>query len=177
MKVSGSSATAPLLRAMTPRSLALFRSHRRDAERIATELILPDQIDVDFNSIGGLDHIISSLQESVIAPLRYPELFRSSGSLLGAPKGVLLFGPPGTGKTMLAKALAKESGATFINMHVSTMMNKWFGESNKLVSALFSLAAKLQPTIIFIDEIDSFMRSRAGGDHEATNMMKAEFMT
>ncbi|CAO1628247.1 unnamed protein product [Parajaminaea phylloscopi] len=146
-------------------------------EQIATELILPSQIEVDFDSIGGLENIISSLQESVIAPLCYPDLFSSSGSLLGAPKGVLLFGPPGTGKTMLAKALAKESGATFINMHVSTLTNKWFGESNKLVAALFSLARKLQPSIVFIDEIDSFMRERQGGDHEVTGMMKAEFMT
>lgn len=149
-------------------------------EQIATELILPSQITVDFNSIGGLDGIISSLQESVIAPLCYPQLFANASGrngLLGAPKGVLLFGPPGTGKTMLAKALAKESGATFINMHVSTLTNKWFGESNKLVAALFSLARKLQPSIIFIDEIDSFLRERATGDHEVTGMMKAEFMT
>jgi SpoVK/Ycf46/Vps4 family AAA+-type ATPase len=78
---------------------------------------------------------------------------------------------------MTAKALAKESGATFINLHVSTMTDKWFGESQKLVNALFSLAKKLQPTIIFIDEIDSFLRERKSQDHEATSMMKAEFMT
>lgn len=146
-------------------------------EQISAELILPEDIPVDFQSIGGLDGIISSLQESVIAPLCYPELFANASGLLGAPKGVLLYGPPGTGKTMLAKALAKESGATFINMHVSTLTNKWFGESNKLVAALFSLARKLQPSIIFIDEIDSFLRERATGDHEVTGMMKAEFMT
>ncbi|CAO1623642.1 unnamed protein product [Sympodiomycopsis kandeliae] len=146
-------------------------------EQIASELILPSQIEVDFDSIGGLEQIISSLQESVIAPLCQPDLFSQGSDLLSAPKGVLLFGPPGTGKTMLAKALAKESGATFINMHVSTLTNKWFGESNKLVAALFSLARRLQPAIIFIDEIDSFMSTRSSGDHEVTAMMKAEFMT
>ena len=78
---------------------------------------------------------------------------------------------------MLAKALAKESGATFINLHVSTLTEKYFGESQKLVHALFSLAQKLAPTIIFIDEIDSFLRERSRGDHEATGMMKAEFMS
>ena len=78
---------------------------------------------------------------------------------------------------MLAKALAKESGATFINIAASVLTNKWFGESNKLVAGLFSLARKTQPCIIFIDEIDSFLRERSSGDHEATAMMKAEFMT
>jgi len=78
---------------------------------------------------------------------------------------------------MLAKSLAKESGATFINVTVSTLTNKWYGESNKLVHALFSLARKVQPAIVFIDEIDCFLRERGKGDHEVTGMMKAEFMT
>jgi len=78
---------------------------------------------------------------------------------------------------MLAKALAKESGATFINIAASVLTNKWFGESNKLVAGLFSLAQKTQPSIIFIDEIDSFLRERSKDDHEATTMMKVEFMT
>jgi len=107
----------------------------------------------------------------------YPNLFNNSSILAGAPKGVLPFGPSGCGKTMLAKALAKEPGATFINVAISSLTNKWFGESNKLVSGLFSLAQKTQPCIIFIDEIDSFLRERSRGDHEATAMMKAEFMT
>lgn len=78
---------------------------------------------------------------------------------------------------MLAKALAKESGATFINIAASVLTNKWYGESNKLVAGLFSLARKTQPSIVFIDEIDSFLRERTKGDHEVTGMMKAEFMT
>ena len=78
---------------------------------------------------------------------------------------------------MLAKALAKESGATFINIAVSSLANKWYGESNKLIDGLFSLARKCQPSIIFIDEIDAFLRERSSGDHEVTSMMKAEFMT
>ncbi|KAF9464210.1 P-loop containing nucleoside triphosphate hydrolase protein [Collybia nuda] len=144
---------------------------------VANEVIHPDDIHVQFSDIGGLDPIISSLRESIIYPLLYPNLFTSSSSLLGAPKGVLLFGPPGCGKTMLAKALAKESGATFINIAASVLTNKWYGESNKLVAGLFSLARKTQPSIIFIDEIDSFLRERTKGDHEVTGMMKAEFMT
>ncbi|KAI0770644.1 AAA-domain-containing protein [Fomes fomentarius] len=144
--------------------------------QIASEIIHPDDIEVGFSDIGGLEPIISSLRESVIFPLRFPHLF-SSSALLGAPKGVLLFGPPGCGKTMLAKALAKESGATFINIAASVLTNKWYGESNKLVAGLFSLARKAQPSIVFIDEIDSFLRERTKGDHEVTGMMKAEFMT
>ncbi|KAG6834734.1 hypothetical protein H0H93_007766, partial [Arthromyces matolae] len=143
---------------------------------VANEVIHPDDISVRFSDIGGLEPIISSLRESIIYPLLYPNLF-SASSLLGAPKGVLLFGPPGCGKTMIAKALAKESGATFINIAASVLTNKWYGESNKLVAGLFSLARKTQPSIIFIDEIDSFLRERTKGDHEVTGMMKAEFMT
>ncbi|TFK40486.1 ATPase [Crucibulum laeve] len=146
-------------------------------KKVANEVIHPDDIHVQFSDIGGLDPIISSLRESIIYPLLYPDLFTSSSSLLGTPKGVLLFGPPGCGKTMLAKALAKESGATFINIAASVLTNKWYGESNKLVAGLFSLARKTQPSIIFIDEIDSFLRERTSGDHEVTGMMKAEFMT
>ncbi|KAJ7874216.1 P-loop containing nucleoside triphosphate hydrolase protein [Mycena olivaceomarginata] len=146
------------------------------AGTVANEVIHPDDITTKFSDIGGLDAIVSSLRESIIYPLVYPNLF-SSSSLLGSPKGVLLYGPPGCGKTMLAKALAKESGATFINIAASVLTNKWFGESNKLVAALFKLARKTQPSIIFIDEIDSFLRERSSGDHEVTGMMKAEFMT
>ncbi|RUS28164.1 P-loop containing nucleoside triphosphate hydrolase protein [Jimgerdemannia flammicorona] len=146
-------------------------------EIIATEVVHPNEIKVTFDQIGGLDPIIQDLKESVIFPLRYPQLFTSASGLLGAPKGVLLYGPPGCGKTMLAKALARESNATFINLHISTLTDKWFGESNKLVSALFSLARKLQPSIVFIDEIDSFLRERRSNDHEITGMMKAEFMS
>ncbi|GAA6037390.1 hypothetical protein JCM8097_008546 [Rhodosporidiobolus ruineniae] len=146
-------------------------------EIIASEVVAADDIQVTFNDVGGLDPIIGQLREAVIFPLMYPQLFDSAAGLFGAPKGVLLYGPPGCGKTMLAKALAKESGATFINMKVSTLTDKWFGESNKLVAALFSLARKLQPSIIFIDEIDSFLRERSRADHEVTGMMKAEFMS
>ncbi|KAJ1912434.1 mitochondrial dynamin GTPase Msp1 [Tieghemiomyces parasiticus] len=144
---------------------------------ILTEVIHPDDIDVTFEQVGGLDLIIGDLKESVIFPLNYPELFTSPSGLLGSPKGILLYGPPGCGKTMLAKALARESGATFINLHMSTLLDKWFGESNRLVNAVFSLAQKLQPAIIFIDEIDSFLRDRKSNDHEVTSMMKAEFMS
>ncbi|WCJ32450.1 P-loop containing nucleoside triphosphate hydrolases superfamily protein [Euphorbia peplus] len=142
---------------------------------IACDVINPDCIDVEFDSIGGLETIKQALYELVILPLRRPELF-SYGKLLGPQKGVLLYGPPGTGKTMLAKAIARESGAVFINVRISNLMSKWFGDAQKLVAAVFSLAYKLQPAIIFIDEVDSFLGQRRASDHEALTNMKTEFM-
>lgn len=146
-------------------------------ETIAGEVISPKDIPVSFDDIGGLDSIIEELREGIIYPLTMPHLYTSHSSLLSAPSGVLLYGPPGCGKTMLAKALAKESGACFINLHISTLTEKWYGDSNKLVAAVFSLARKLQPTIVFIDEIDAVLGQRRSGEHEASGMVKAEFMT
>uniref|UniRef100_A0A8B9K4U6 ATPase family AAA domain containing 1a n=1 Tax=Astyanax mexicanus TaxID=7994 RepID=A0A8B9K4U6_ASTMX len=80
-------------------------------------------------------------------------------------------------RTLIAKATAKASGCRFINLQASTLTDKWYGESQKLTAAVFSLAVKLQPCIIFIDEIDSFLRNRSSLDHEATAMMKAQFMS
>ena len=77
----------------------------------------------------------------------------------------------------MAKALAHESGATFINLHISTLTEKWYGDSNKIVNAVFSLARKLQPSIVFIDEIDAVLGQRRSQEHEASGMVKAEFMT
>jgi ATP-dependent 26S proteasome regulatory subunit len=138
------------------------------------EVVAPEDIPVGFEDIGGLEDIIEELKESVIYPLTMPHLYSSTSSLLAAPSGVLLYGPPGCGKTMLAKALAHESGACFINLHISTLTEKWYGDSNKLVAAVFSLARKLQPAIVFIDEIDAVLGQRRSGEHEASGMVKAE---
>ncbi|KAK7423786.1 mitochondrial dynamin GTPase Msp1 [Neonectria magnoliae] len=144
---------------------------------VALEMVPPQDISVGFDDIGGLDTIIEELKESVIYPLTMPHLYSHAAPLLSAPSGVLLYGPPGCGKTMLAKAVAHESGASFINLHISTLTEKWYGDSNKIVRAVFSLARKMQPAIIFIDEIDAVLGTRRSGEHEASGMVKAEFMT
>ncbi|XP_030241877.1 ATPase family AAA domain-containing protein 1 [Drosophila navojoa] len=142
---------------------------------IASHLIAPADIDVSWSDIAGLDSVIQELRESVVLPVRHRDLFQRS-QLWRPPKGVLLYGPPGCGKTLIAKAMAKEAGMRFINLDVALLTDKWYGESQKLAAAVFTLAHKLQPCIIFIDEIESFLRMRATADHEATAMMKTQFM-
>ncbi|KAF3789758.1 Spastin [Nymphaea thermarum] len=145
-------------------------------KRIRPEVIPASEIGVTFADIGGIEEIKESIQELVMLPLRRPDLFK--GGLLKPCRGILLFGPPGTGKTMLAKAIAKEAGASFINVSMSTITSKWFGEDEKNVRALFTLAAKVSPTIIFVDEVDSMLGQRSRvGEHEAMRKIKNEFMT
>ncbi|RVW43119.1 putative AAA domain-containing protein C24B10.10c [Vitis vinifera] len=145
-------------------------------KRIRPEVIPASEIGVTFADIGAMDEIKESLQELVMLPLRRPDLFE--GGLLKPCRGILLFGPPGTGKTMLAKAIANEAGASFINVSMSTITSKWFGEDEKNVRALFTLAAKVSPTIIFVDEVDSMLGQRTRvGEHEAMRKIKNEFMT
>ncbi|RZC41256.1 AAA and/or Mg chelatase domain containing protein [Asbolus verrucosus] len=143
---------------------------------IASQLIDPSAIDVTFADIAGLDNIIESIKTEIILPLLTYPIMRQKFRHFQPPKGVLLHGPPGCGKTMIAKATAKEAGARFINLAIPTLTDKWYGESQKYALAVFTLAQKLQPCIIFVDEIDTFLRSRRITDHEVTAMMKAQFM-
>jgi SpoVK/Ycf46/Vps4 family AAA+-type ATPase len=147
-------------------------------KQLLSEVIPPEEINVSFDDIGALEVVKNTLHEVVILPLQRPELFMR-GALTKPTKGLLMFGPPGTGKTMLAKAVACESGAHFINVNMSAITSKWFGEGERLVRALFGLAHKLSPSVIFVDEIDSFLskRGQSSNEHEALRKMKNEFMT
>jgi len=148
---------------------------------LANLVVDPATIQVRWSDSAGLDKEIQLIKETVILPIKRWELFQQSNSkLISVPKGVLFSGPPGVGKTMLAKAIAKESGCIFINVQVSILFDMYYGESQKYTQAIFSLANKLNvfgPVIIFIDEIDSLLRSRSAGDHESTQLMKAAFMS
>ncbi|XP_020273503.1 uncharacterized protein LOC109848433 isoform X2 [Asparagus officinalis] len=145
-------------------------------KRLLVDVIPSNEIGVTFDDIGALENVKDTLKELVMLPLQRPELF-CRGQLTKPCKGILLFGPPGTGKTMLAKAVATEAGANFINISMSSITSKWFGEGEKYVKAVFSLASKIAPSVIFVDEVDSMLGRRENpGEHEAMRKMKNEFM-
>ena len=129
--------------------------------------------DVTYDDIGGIDDQIREVREAVEDPLENPEQFETVG--VEPPSGVLLHGPPGTGKTMLAKAVANESNATFIKMAGSELVRKFIGEGARLVRDLFELAADREPAVIFIDEIDAVASkrtdSKTSGDAEVQRTM------
>lgn len=143
------------------------------AKQIFNEIVVQGD-EVHWNDVAGLDVAKKALKEAVVYPFLRPDLFMG---LREPARGMLLFGPPGTGKTMLARAVATESRSTFFAISASSLTSKWLGESEKLVRALFSLAKALAPSIIFVDEIDSLLSSRGGSsEHESTRRIKTEFL-
>ena len=143
------------------------------AKQIFNEIVVQGD-EVHWDDVAGLDVAKKALKEAVVYPFLRPDLFMG---LREPARGMLLFGPPGTGKTMLARAVATESRSTFFAISASSLTSKWLGESEKLVRALFSLAKALAPSIIFVDEIDSLLSSRGGSsEHESTRRIKTEFL-
>lgn len=143
------------------------------AKQIFNEIVVQGD-EVHWDDVAGLEMAKSALKEAVVYPFLRPDLFMG---LREPARGMLLFGPPGTGKTMLARAVATESRSTFFSISASSLTSKYLGESEKLVRALFGLAKALAPSIIFVDEIDSLLSSRSGsGEHEATRRIKTEFL-
>ena len=129
--------------------------------------------DSKFSDVIGLKEVKDQLQECIVLPNLRPDIFNGMRS---PPKGILLYGPPGNGKTLLAKAIAGECGCKFINLTASSLVSKYMGESEKMLRSLFKYAAIVQPTIIFIDEIDSLLKARSSEEHEASRRLKNEFL-
>lgn len=141
-------------------------------------LILPPDstTDAGLDCIGGLDAVKRELRQCVLLPMKYPEIFYDTASVR-PPKGVLLHGPPGTGKTMLARAIASESKVPFVSLHSAAIESKWFGESPKILNAAFHLArTELAPCILFFDEIDSLGRTRSEMDQSCVYSLKCELL-
>ena len=155
--------------ALNERYLAIMELLPSELDPFIKGMELIDSIpDITYNDIGGLEDQIREIREIVELPLKKPELFKRIG--IEPPKGVLLYGAPGTGKTLLAKVVAHETEATFIRIIGSELVQKFIGEGAKYVREIFDLARKKAPTILFIDELDAMgaerMEDSTSGDRE-----------
>ena len=173
--------TAPMsqtyMRSLVQRHLPAAAPNRNSVQNPYESSIEQEIIDrsssVTWDSISGLAQAKDILQEAIIKPILYPNIYTG---LRAPPKGILLFGPPGTGKTLLAKAVASQCNATFLNVSSATLTSKNYGDAEKLVRAMFSVAKKHQPSVIFIDEVDSILGARGEGQHEASRRLETEFL-
>lgn len=143
-----------------------FKLAIRDIEPSALREIYVEIPDTSWEEVGGLEEVKDRLKESVEWPLTKPELFEKFG--IRAPRGILLFGAPGTGKTLMAKAIASEAKANFISVKGPELISKWVGESERGIREIFKRAKQASPSIIFLDEFEAIATIRSGGDGEGS---------
>ncbi len=147
-----------------------FKLAIREIEPSALREIYVEIPEVSWSEIGGLTEVKDRLKESVEWPLTKPELFKHFG--IKPPRGIVLFGAPGTGKTLLAKAIANEAAANFISIKGPELVSKWVGESERAIREIFKKAKQSAPSIIFLDEFESIAHVRSGGSQgEGTDVM------
>lgn len=144
-----------------------------EIEAAIEETIVGEKPNVAWDDVAGLVAAKSALREAIILPMVRPDLFKGARKPW---KGIMLFGPPGCGKTLIAKAVATECDATFFNVSAAAIISKWLGESEKLVRELFEAAREKMPSLVFIDEVDSIATERAAGEHDALRRVKTQLM-
>ncbi|WP_287586972.1 AAA family ATPase [Candidatus Borrarchaeum sp.] len=144
-----------------------------EIEAAIEETIVGEKPNVAWDDVAGLVAAKSALREAIILPMVRPDLFKGARKPW---KGIMLFGPPGCGKTLIAKAVATECDATFFNVSAAAIISKWLGESEKLVRELFEAAKEKMPSLVFIDEVDSIATERAAGEHDALRRVKTQLM-
>jgi len=137
------------------------------------DAIITERPTIQWDDVADLQSAKQALREAIILPLLRPDLFKGARKPW---KGVLLFGPPGCGKTLLAKAVASECDATFFNVSAATLVSKWLGESEKLVRELFKFSKEKQPSIVFFDEVDAIATVRGRTEHDAIRRVKLQLM-
>jgi len=154
-----------------------FLEAMKEVEPSAIREVFVEVPNVKWSDVGGLDHIKQELKEAIEWPLKYPNVFRACNT--HPAKGILLYGKPGTGKTLLAKAVATESGVNFISIKGPQLINRYVGESERGVREIFRKAKQAAPTILFLDEVDSLIprRGSSSTDAHVTERVISQFLT
>ncbi len=143
---------------------------------IFANIVKSEDIHINFNDIGGNETLKDNIERLIIKPTLNPHIY-SGRNLLKPPNGIILYGPPGTGKTMMARAVAKRIGGCFINVTSALIENKFYGESQKIVGAIFSIADKIKPCVIFFDEIDGLCGTRNILDQSHVTSVKTSLLS